>query len=188
MPKSGRPNKKREEKCETDNAAKRKAKRKDTRQFFPSNEKLRVPFEPDVTEKADHWQQALNHSLDAALKVLALDRQSIVPEDVAKEHPARFTCKTCMTMNMPKGPHIQTEHKYELGNATSSDSVGPNHHEGIGGERHFVTFIDVANRFPTAIPVVSSENISKLIDATFNNFRKNYGHTPKIFLDEKASE
>lgn len=61
----------------------------------------------------------------------------------------------------------------------SSESFGPMPHAGLGGERHFVTFIDVAIRFAEAIPVVSRDEMPELIDATFNNFRDNYGRNPK---------
>lgn len=91
-------------------------------------------------------------------------------------------------MNTPCGAHKQTEHEYQFGEALSSDSAGPMPHVGLVLERHFFTFIEVATRFPAAIPVVGRGEILELIDATFNNFRDNYGCTPQTFVSYNAAE
>lgn len=59
---------------------------------------------------------------------------------------------------------------------------------GPGGERHFVTFIDVATRFADAIPIVSRDESPEIIDVTFNNFVHDYGRTPQIFVSDNARE
>lgn len=61
-------------------------------------------------------------------------------------------------------------------------------HIELGDERNFVKFIDVATRFPAAMPTVSSAKIIDLIDALFNNFMENYGRTPKILSSINAAE
>lgn len=93
-----------------------------------------------------------------------------------------------MAANQPRGPHLRTSHSYERAEALSSDSSGPMPEVGIGGERHFVTFIDVATRFAAAIPIVSRSEIPELIDVTFNNFIRDYGKAPRIFVSDNARE
>lgn len=80
-----------------------------------------------------------------------------------------------MSVNTPRGMHSQTVHNYEKGEALSSDPCGPMPHTGIGGERHFMAFIDVKTRFAAAIPIVSIDEIPELFDTKFNHFIREYG-------------
>lgn len=91
-------------------------------------------------------------------------------------------------MNTPRGPHNRTSHDYKLAEALSSDSAGPMSNVGLDGERLFLTFIDVSTRFAAAIPIFCRHEIPVLINATFNNFRDNYGRIPKIFVSNNAVE
>lgn len=61
-------------------------------------------------------------------------------------------------------------------------------HAGLGVERHFVTFIDVATHFAAAISIIHRDEIPALIYVPFNSFRDKYGGTPKIFVSGNAAE
>lgn len=59
---------------------------------------------------------------------------------------------------------------------------------GLGGDRHLITCIDVATQFAAAMPVVSSDEIPKLIDATVQNFFEDYSRTPNILVSKTAAD
>lgn len=138
--------------------------------------------------EAAHWHQITNHAPAKLLQKLSKNPQSVVLSSVAAQILSQMTCSTCMSTNQPRGPNTRTTHEYELAEALSSDSCGPLPEVGIGGEHHFVTFIDVATRFAAAIPIISRDESPELIDVTFNNFIRDYGRTPKIFVSDNAKE
>lgn len=75
-----------------------------------------------------------------------------------------------MSTNMLRVSQKRTKHGYDCAEALSSDSCGPMPTVGMGGERQFVTFIDVKKRFAAEIPIVRRDEIPELNDAAFNNF------------------
>lgn len=102
--------------------------------------------------------------------------------------PSKFTCTDCLLSNLPRAKHKLKHHYYAVGEALSSDAVGPMPTTGINGEQHIVTFIDACTRYAEAIPICSRTDIPTTIANTYESFRANYGSAPDLFVSDRARE
>lgn len=137
--------------------------------------------------QAELWNHILNHAPAHTLRNMANNPASVVPSQVANQLPSKFTCSACYKTNTPRSPHKPVTHDYQIAEALPSDVCGPMQEQGMGGERYFVTFLDVNNRFAAAIPIISRAEVPSLIEATFANFRREFGKTPKLFVSDNAT-
>lgn len=116
------------------------------------------------------------------------DLALVVPSTIAHDLPLKFTYTSFMTIKTAWGAHKCTGHAHQIVEAVLSDFAGPFPDVRLRVERNSVSFVYVAIRFAVAILGFRHEKIPELIDAIFNNFRRNYGGTLKFFVPENATE
>lgn len=106
------------------------------REFFPPSDILPDSFTTYIGEPVVHWHQDPNDAPVAALRKVATDYTAVVTDHIIWHLNAHFNCTSCLMINN-NDVYRRTLHKHRIGEAISSNFVGPMPHLDLGYRLHF---------------------------------------------------
>lgn len=91
----------------------------------------------------------MNHASPEVLTRMARNLYILEPTLESITSTKDMTCRACMQGKMTCAPHRRTQHNYDLGEAFSTDIMGPIQLPAVTSEvkRYFLSFIDTHSRY-----------------------------------------
>lgn len=138
-----------------------------------------------------HWHLVMNHATPETLTKSARNSKLRIPElEGIKTTHQDLTCRGCYEGKMVRAAHRRKTHDFKIGEAVSSDILGPINIPGIPQhfKRYFLSFIDAASRYAYVQPLAKRSETTDVIKTFLDKLQAHTGATPTWMISDNAGE
>ena len=135
-----------------------------------------------------HYHMVFNHIRSSTQQQMA--KRKLIPylSKALAKRPPRITCTSCAKAKLHPARHSRKQHRYNTGEALSSDVCGPFPTPSRQGNQYFMTVVDTNSRYLIITLLQKRDQASDHLDNILSHLNKGPYPNPSTIHTDNAKE